>query len=228
MAKNNSMFNSMRKQETKGPVNFFRHLFISGLFVILPLWLTIWVIAIIFRWISAFSMPILSPILNIFTSDSAWILILTKIASFFLTIIIICFIGYFTNKVLGRTIFKYFENIFIKLPFVGSIYLSLKKLFSFFSTKDKNMNFQKVVFIPFPNKDSYCAAFSTGEQIIDGVKYITTFMPTTPNPTTGFLMLIKESDVIESNYTVEEAIQYIISAGIIKPEKQQKIGRLED
>ena len=142
-----------------------------------------------------------------------------KKVSFFLTLIIICFVGYFTNKVLGRTIFKYFENIFIKLPFVGSIYLSLKKLFSFFSSsKDKGMNFQKVVFIPFPNKGSYCAAFSTGERIIDGQKYITTFMPTTPNPTTGFLMLIKESDVIESDYTVEEAIQYIISAGIIKPE----------
>ena len=142
-----------------------------------------------------------------------------KKVSFFLTLIIICFVGYFTNKVLGRTIFKYFENIFIKLPFVGSIYLSLKKLFSFFSSsKDKGMNFQKVVFIPFPNKVSYCAAFSTGERIIDGQKYITTFMPTTPNPTTGFLMLIKESDVIESDYTVEEAIQYIISAGIIKPE----------
>ncbi len=211
----------MRKQETKGFINFFRQLFISGLLVILPLWLTIWVIAIIFKWISAFSMPILSPILNIFTSNSAWVLALAKIVSFFLTLIIICFVGYFTNKVLGRTIFKYFENVFIKLPFVGSIYISLKKLFSFFSTKDTEMNFQKVVFIPFPNKTSYCAAFSTGEQIINGQKYITTFMPTTPNPTTGFLMLIKEEDVIESDYTAEEAIQYIISAGIIKPEKKQ-------
>lgn len=219
MVKNNSSFNNMRKQETKGPVNFFRQLFISGLLIILPLWLTVWVISIIFKWISAFSMPILSPILNIFTSDSAWILVLAKIVSFFLTLIIICFVGYFTNKVLGRTIFRYFENVFIKLPFVGSIYLSLKKLFSFFSSsQDKGMNFQKVVFIPFPNKDSYCAAFSTGEKMINGEKYITTFMPTTPNPTTGFLMLIKEEDVIESNYTVEEAIQYIISAGIIKPE----------
>ncbi|MBQ3835140.1 MAG: DUF502 domain-containing protein [Elusimicrobia bacterium] len=224
MVKNRSSFNSMRKNETKGPVNFFRQLFISGLLVILPLWLTVWVIAIIFKWISAFSMPILSPILNIFTSDSAWILVLAKIVSFFLTLIIICFVGYFTNKVLGRTIFRYFENVFIKLPFAGSIYLSLKKLFSFFSSKDTGMNFQKVVFIPFPNKDSYCAAFSTGEQIIDGEKYITTFMPTTPNPTTGFLMLIKAEDVVESNYTVEEAIQYIISAGIIKPETKNSRG----
>ena len=207
------------EQKHKGPVNFFRQLFISGLLVILPVWLTVWVIAVIFSWISAFSMPIFSPILKVFTSNSAWIVVLAKIASFFLTLIIICFVGYFTNKVLGKTILRYFETIFVKVPFVGSIYMSLKKLISFFSRKDNQMNFQKVVFIPFPNKASYCAAFSTGEQIIDGQKYITTFMPTTPNPTTGFLMLIKEEDIVESKYTVEEAIQYIMSAGIIKPTK---------
>ncbi len=218
MANDNS-YEPKQEQEPKGIVNFFRQLFISGLLVLLPLWLTVWVIAVIFGWISAFSMPVFSPILKIFTSDSAWIIALAKIASFFLTLIIICFVGYFTNKVLGRTILKYFEVIFIKLPLVGTIYTSLKKLFSFFSGKDTKMNFQKVVFIPFPNKNSYCAAFSTGEKIINGQKYITVFMPTTPNPTTGFLMLIKEEDIIESNYTVEEALQYIISAGIIKPAK---------
>ena len=83
------------------------------------------------------------------------------------------------------------------------------------------MNFQKVVFIPFGNKDSYCMAFSTGEKVINGQTYVTTFMPTTPNPTTGFLMLIKKEQVIECDYGVEQAIQYIISAGIIQPDGQK-------
>jgi uncharacterized membrane protein len=119
--------------------------------------------------------------------------------------------------------YNFFENLFIKLPLIGNIYSSLKKLFSFFSNdNDTTKNFQKVVFIPFPTKETYCVAFSTGEKIINGHKYITTFMPTTPNPTTGFLMLVKEEDVVECDYTVEDAIQYIISAGIVKPDK--KIG----
>lgn len=197
--------------------------FISGLLVILPVWLTIFIILIIFGWISSFSMPILSPFLKLFTSDSQWVELLAKIASFCLTLIIIFFIGFFTNIWFGKKMYNFFENLFIKLPLIGSIYSSLKKLFSFFSNdNDATKNFQKVVFIPFPTKETYCVAFSTGAKIINGHKYITTFMPTTPNPTTGFLMLVKEEDVVECEYTIEEAIQYIVSAGIVQPDK--KIG----
>ena len=211
--------NDGSKKEKKSIV---RKSFISGLLVILPVWLTIFIILILFRWISSLSMPILSPFLNIFTSDSQWVEVLAKIASFFLTLIIIFFVGFFTNIWFSKKLYNFFENLFIKLPLIGSIYSALKKLFSFFaSNDDKTKNFQKVVFIPFPTKGTYCVAFSTGEKIIDGQKYISTFMPTTPNPTTGFLMLVKEEDIIESEYTVEEAIQYIISAGIVQPDMRQ-------
>ena len=86
--KNNlqSVENDNSKKEKKGLV---RKSFISGLLVILPVWLTIFIILILFRWISSLSMPILSPFLNIFTSDSQWVEVLAKIASFFLTGIII-------------------------------------------------------------------------------------------------------------------------------------------
>ena len=213
-----SVRNDNSKKEKKGIV---RKSFISGLLVILPIWLTIFIILILFKWISNISMPILSPLLKIFTSDSQWVEILAKIASFFLTLIIIFFVGFFTNVWFGKKIYNFFENIFIRLPVIGTIYSSLKKLFSFFAkSDDTTQNFQKVVFIPFPTKGTYCVAFSTGEKIINGQKYISTFMPTTPNPTTGFLMLVKEEDIIESEYTVEQAIQYIISAGIVQPDKK--------
>ena len=195
--------------------------FISGLLVILPVWLTVFIILFVFKWISSLSMPILAPFLKIFTSDSQWVEWLAKIASFCLTLVIIFFIGFFTNIWFGKKMYNFFENFFIKLPLVGSIYSSLKKLFSFFANdNDTTKNFQKVVFVPFPTKDSYCVAFSTGEKVINGQKFFSTFMPTTPNPTTGFLMLVKKEDIIESDYTVEQAIQYIISAGIIQPDKK--------
>ena len=183
---NNLNFINIKKSDSKEFVKFFKRSFISGLLIILPLWLTVIVLMILFRWTSSFSMPILLPILKFFTSDSYWIELFAKIASFFLTLIIICFIGFFTNKLLGKKVLNYFETFFTKLPLAGSIYLSLKKLFSFFSGGNNSANFQKVVFIPFGNKDSYCMAFSTGEKVINGQTYVTTFMPTTPNPTTGF------------------------------------------
>ncbi len=199
-----------------------RKSFISGLLVILPVWLTIFIILILFKWVSSLSMPILAPFLKFFTSDSQWVEVLAKIASFFLTLIIIFFVGFFTNIWFGKKIYNFFENLFIKLPLIGSIYSALKKLFSFFAKNDDTtQNFQKVVFIPFPTKETYCVAFSTGEKIINGQKYVSTFMPTTPNPTTGFLILVKEEDIIECEYTVEEAIQYIISAGIVQPDKKE-------
>ena len=216
--------NNLQSVDTneKKKKNTIKKSFISGLLVILPVWLTILIILFVFRWISSLSMPILSPLLKIFTSDSKWIEILAKVASFFLTLIIIFFVGFFTNIWFGKKLYNFFENIFIKLPVIGSIYSALKKLFSFFATSDDTTkNFQKVVFIPFPTKGTFCVAFSTGEKIINGQKYVSTFMPTTPNPTTGFLMLVKEDDVIESEYTVEQAIQYIISAGIVQPDKKQ-------
>ena len=225
MANRNSLQpieNEVPKKEKKSIV---RKSFISGLLVILPVWLTIFIILILFKWVSSLSMPILSPFLKFFTSDSQWVEVLAKIASFFLTLIIIFFVGFFTNIWFGKKLYDFFENLFIKLPLIGSIYSALKKLFSFFARNDDTTkNFQKVVFIPFPTKETYCMAFSTGEKIINGQKYVSTFMPTTPNPTPGFLMLIKEEDIIECDYTVEEAIQYIISAGIVQPDKKKELG----
>ncbi len=221
-----------RERKNNSKKSIIRKSFISGLLVILPIWLTIFIILILFRWISNLSMPILSPFLNLFTSDSKSVEVLAKIASFFLTLIIIFFVGFFTNIWFGKKLYTFFENLFIKIPLIGSIYSALKKLFSFFATTEEStQNFQKVVFVPFPTKDSYCVAFSTGEKIINGQKYISTFMPSTPNPTTGFLMLVKAEDVIESDYTVEEAIQFIISAGIVQPDlepEQKQLGEKND
>ena len=222
MANRKKMQSATADNHKKEKKSIVRKSFISGLLVLLPVWLTIFIILILFKWISSLSMPILSPFLKLFTSDSQWVEVLAKIASFFLTLIIIFFVGFFTNIWFGKKLYDFFENLFVKIPLIGTIYSGLKKLFSFFAkSDDTTKNFQKVIFVPFPTKDSYCVAFSTGEKIINGKKYISTFMPSTPNPTTGFLILVREEDVIEADYTVEEAIQYIISAGIVQSEQKQ-------
>lgn len=218
----NNELQKTTKSEMKNIKDFFKRYFIAGLLILLPLWLTIVVFMIVFDWTSNVSMSYTLPILKYFMRDKAWVYFSAKILSFFLTIIIICFVGFFATNLAGKKILKFFEDILLKVPAMGGLYAAFKKFISFFSGNNLGKDFQKVIFIPFPTKTSYCVAFSTGKRLINNQKYVTVFMPTTPNPTTGFLILVKEEDVIESDYTVEEGIQYIISAGIITPEN--KIG----
>jgi uncharacterized membrane protein len=83
--------------------------------------------------------------------------------------------------------------------------------------------FKKIIFVPYPSKGVYSVAFLTGEQSIKGEKYLCAFMPTTPNPTTGFLLLFKEREVIYTDYTVEQAFQFVISVGVINMKNNKKI-----
>ena len=219
------------KSEIKNIRDFFKRYFIAGLLILLPLWLTIVVFMIVFDWTSGISMTYTLPVLKYFIKDKAWVHLLAKVVSFFLTIIIICLVGFFATNLAGKKLLKFFEDVLIKIPAVGSLYSAFKKFISFFSGDNMGKDFQKVIFVPFPTKTSYAVAFSTGKRTINNEKYVTVFMPTTPNPTTGFLMVVKEEDVIESDYTIEEGIQYIMSAGIIIPDNKigvKKINKAEN
>lgn len=219
----NNELQKTTKSEIKNIKDFLKRYFIAGLLILLPLWLTIVVFMIVFDWTSNVSMSYTLPILKYFMRDKAWVYFSAKILSFFLTIIIICFVGFFATNFAGRKLLKFFEDIIIKIPAIGGLYVAFKKFISFFSSDGMSKDFKRVVFIPYPNKDSYSVAFATGERIINDIKYITAFMPTTPNPTTGFLILVKEEDVIETDFTVEDSVAYIMSAGIISPKNKNCI-----
>jgi uncharacterized membrane protein len=192
---------------------------VTGLIVIIPLWLTFFIITVLFNWISNFTYPALA----YFISDKAWAQMLAKAISFFVSIASICLLGFLANKVLGRTALNYFEKLINKVPLIGTVYSAAKQFVSFMFGKDKNKSFSEVIFIPYPNADTYCVAFKTGEQMIGDEKYICTFMPTTPNPTTGFLFLLKEKDVIHTDYTVDQAFQFVISIGVITMNGKDKV-----
>ena len=183
----------------------------TGLIIIIPLWLTFFVVTILFNWISNFTFPLLA----YFISDKAWAQMLAKAISFFVSIASICLLGFLTNKVIGRSILNYFEKLITNVPLVGVVYSSVKQVIHFLFGKDKNKSFKKVVLIPYPNKDTYCVAFLTGEQIINGQRRLCVFMPTVPNPTTGFLFMYKEEDIIYTDYAVDKAFQFMISMGVI-------------
>ena len=192
--------------------------FATGLIVIIPLWLTFFIVSILFNWVSNFTFPIL----DYFISDKAWAQMLAKAISFFVSIASICLLGFLAGKVLGRTVLNYFERLLTKVPLIGTVYSAAKQFVGFLFGKDKKKSFKEVIFVPYPNADTYCVAFKTGEQIVGGEKYVCTFMPTTPNPTTGFLLLLKEKDIIYTDYTVDQAFQFLISIGVIAMDSGDK------
>lgn len=195
---------------------FIKRYLVTGIIIIIPLWLTYFVISILFSWVTSFTFPAL----NFFIPDKIWAQTLAKIISFFVSIACISLIGYFTNKVLGKSVLNYLERLIEKVPLIGTIYSAAKQFVNFLFGKNKNKSFKEVVFVPYPYKGVYSAAFKTGEQVVNGEKYTAVFMPTTPNPTTGFLLMFKEEDIVYTNYTVEQAFQFIISIGVINMDKK--------
>jgi uncharacterized membrane protein len=196
----------------------------TGVVVFIPLWLTFFVMKFFFNWISNFAFPVV----NYFVADTYWVRIIAKVSSFFISIISIIFLGFITNRVFGKSVLNSIEKLIKKLPIFGTVHSATKQFVNFIFGKDSMEKFKKIVFVPYPNRGVYSVAFLTGEQLIKGERYLCAFMPTTPNPTTGFLLLFKEKEVIYTDYTVEQAFQFIISVGVINMSKNNKKIKLNE
>jgi uncharacterized membrane protein len=199
--------------------NLIKKYLITGLMVVIPLWLTYFIMAILFKWIGSLAFPVIS----YYVTDTYWVRVLAKISSFFISIICILVLGFITNRVFGRSVLNFIEKLIEKLPILGTVHSATKQFVSFIFGTDTEKSFKQVIFVHYPNKDVYSVAFFTGNQMIKGENYVCAFMPTTPNPTTGFLLLFKEEDVIYTNYTVEQAFQFVISVGVISMKDSKKI-----
>lgn len=136
-------------------------------------------------------------------------------------------IGMFTTGFLGRFFIKLGEKIVSKVPFVSSIYNLLKQVFATFLS-GKKTSFNEVVLLEYPRKGIWVLGFisapSKGEikEKITG-KVLNVFVPTTPNPTSGFLLFVKESEVIRLKMSVEEGLKLVISCGIVTNEEAEKL-----
>lgn len=137
-----------------------------------------------------------------------------------ITIILLYFIGLLVSNVVGKQLFKFLENIFNRIPILKTTYQVGKQLSDTFSLSEKQA-FKKAVIVDCLKNGIYAIGFVTGmvHNHRTGEKLIKVFVPTVPNPTTGFVFLIRESEIIDPGWTVDEAIRLVISAGIIGPEE---------
>ena len=134
-----------------------------------------------------------------------------------LTFIALYFLGIFAANFVGKSIIKYFENLVTITPVVKSIYSSVKQVLHAVTLPGKQA-FKRVVLVDFPKEGAKSIGFVTGASECGDGKKISVFIPTIPNPTTGFLIFVDESAVTNTNLTVEDAFKALFSAGVLIPE----------
>jgi len=197
----------------------FRRNFVTGLITLAPVLITFYVIWIIVAAIGGKLASILShfPLLS-------WIpqFFLTLVA-LVLLILIIYLVGVFSSSFLGREILGYSESIIEKIPFVRSIYVGTKQLIDAFSAR--NRSFAKAVLVEFPYKGSYAVGFITNSEKWRGKhdSLVNVFIPTTPNPTSGWYIIVEESRVKYLDISIEDAIKMVVSGGLVVPPEGSEI-----
>ena len=155
----------------------------------------------------------------IFTNNEVhheYLIYFEYLLGFILTIIFLYTLGIIVSNVLGKQLYKYFEYLLNKIPVVNKVYHSIKQITSTLSMPNNNA-FKKVVYIEYPRKGLWTLCMVTGESFNNKEKYYNVFVPTTPNPTSGFLLFIKSKDVRESGIPVEDGLKIIISGGMLAP-----------
>lgn len=203
----------------------FRGKFGAGLILLLPLFITLWVLFFIFNLIDNWITPLLMKILRLFEFpfvDSVPTRILVPIIGFITLIFLIYLLGILASNFIGRKLFSVFEDRILKIPFVKGIYGSSKQLLSALSSTRRGA-FKNVVLFEYPRRGIYSMGLVTTERGFQihkaGVEdMVPIFLPTTPNPTSGLFILVPKSDVIYLDISVEEGIKMIVSGGIVTPE----------
>tara|TARA_Y100001001_G_scaffold52623_1_gene48846 strand:- start:140 stop:733 length:594 start_codon:yes stop_codon:yes gene_type:complete len=186
----------------------FRSKLFAGVATLLPLYLTFFVIKFLFVTLEEMS----DPLLKRFNLDIPGLGII-------LTVLLIYILGFLVTNFLGRKIFNLGERIVKKVPIVNMIYTTLKQITDTF-TKGSTDGFEGAVYIQYPRQGLWTMAFISGEsKTKDGVPYYHLFVPTTPNPTSGFFLMIPQADTVATGMSVEDGLKTIISGGLLAPDE---------
>jgi uncharacterized membrane protein len=188
--------------------------FITGLLVLLPLALTFWILTVIIQRLERLIGNPIQHYLDIYIPGMGLILLIS----------LILLVGILARNFIGRKLGKLGEKILNKIPLVRNVYTWIKDLVNTIFRQGSN-NFRGVVLVEYPRRGAYSVGFITGDtrgevQRITQEKLVNVFVPTTPNPTSGFFILFPEEDVTFLKMTVEEGMKMIISAGIATPHEK--------
>ena len=197
--------------------------FLSGLLILAPLF----IVSIVFFWLFGGILGWIEDVpLKLFFNHAdqdlaGFIRLLLALAILLAGVISVSLIGFLSRLYFGKKLFQWMGEGIERVPFFGPIYASLRQLFSAISSSG-GKQFSRVVFFEYPRKDIWAVGFVTGQVTMKGIPpgYLSIFITTVPNPTSGFHLMVRESEVVESGLKVDEAFKLILSLGVAMPTPQ--------
>lgn len=197
--------------------HFIRKTFLTGLLILLPLFITYLLIAFLFNIFTGVGAPVVTGLFRLLGLNAV-MYPLIPVVNLVLSLAVIFSLGLVGTNILGRQILAQFENLLLRLPLVRSIYSSVKQVVETFQGPGRS--FQRVVLIEYPRKGVWALGLVATERhdslgLFASENVLTVFIPTTPNPTSGYLVIASPEDCKELDFTVEEAFKFIVSGGIV-------------
>lgn len=200
-----------------------RRWFLAGLLTLLPLWLAWLVVSVLFSLLSDLSRPWVEPLLRgmaerqpgLFQwTDDPWVMSVVALVG---TLSIIIATGALAQRVLGQTLLRWTEGLIARVPLVNVVYSSARKLLDLLQHPPAGM--QRVVLIDFPHRDMKAVGFVTRILREEGTgrELAAVYVPTTPNPTSGYLEVVPVEQLTPTSWTFDEAMAFIISGGAVAP-----------
>ena len=187
----------------------------AGLTIIAPLWITGWVLKLLFDWADGFSAPLIRQMARPFVDDPDFHI---PGLGFVLTFIILWVVGALATNVVGRSLWQYARETLEGLPLVRTIYAPVQQLVESLTSPGKT-GVEKVVLVEYPRIGMWTLGFLAGnvprEDEVAPAHSI--FVPTAPNPTTGFMLIVPPEQLRPTDLRVEEALKMIVSAGVAVP-----------
>lgn len=192
---------------------------ITGVLILIPLFVTYLLIAFLFNLLSNSGTPILRWMLSVLGLDGLyWLTPLVPFINLLIVLVLIFLVGVFGTNIVGRRVLAAVNQLVMRLPLVSTIYGAVKQLVE--TLHGPRRSFQRVVLLEYPRKGVWMMGLVATPRpdtfkLSSGNTLLAVFIPTTPNPTSGFLVLVPENEVVDTDYNIEEAFKFIVSSGIV-------------
>lgn len=201
-----------------------RHLLV-GAITAAPLLVTWFVFDLLLGWLSKLGAPGLAALAATlrpaYPDLARWMLEgwLTSVVAALLALVLIAALGWFASRVIGRKVLDGFESLVQRIPLVAAIYGGTKRVLA--AVNDRPGESQRVVLIPFPNRQMKTLGFVTKvlEDEVTGEKVAAVYVPTAPNPTSGYIELVPLAEITPTDWTMDEAMGFVVSGGTTAPER---------
>jgi uncharacterized membrane protein len=193
----------------KSVVKHLKGTFIAGLFVVIPIGITIFILKFLFNFADGILGSYLDDLSSLIIHHELHVPGLGMITG----AVVIYLAGLLATNVLGNQVLKLGDELLSRIPLVKSIYSSSKQLTKVF--REGKTSYRRAVFVEWPRSGVKAVGFVTAEVERNGERLVVVYVPTMPNPTSGFALFFREEDVFDSGMTVEEAVKFVVSGGAV-------------